>query len=151
MTTDSADPADSALDSFVASRSADAKGDAVWRLNCYREALYLASLGRDDALAAAATPLFRPAAEQLMRASGSIAANIAEGYGRPTAADRARFISYALGSARETEVWYECVKTAIDPTVLADRITRISRVRRMLIRLLQRLQGGTTKPALQKW
>jgi four helix bundle protein len=145
------DAADPGLEAFVARRSADAKGDALWRLNCYREALYLASLSRDDALAAAATPPLRSAAEQLLRASGSIAANIAEGYGRTTAADRARFMSYALGSARETEVWYESVRNALDPKVLNDRVARISRVRRMLIRLLQRLQGAPTRTTLQSW
>jgi four helix bundle protein len=147
MTTDAADPG---LDAFMATRSAEARGDALWRLNCYREALYLASLSREDALSAAAPP-FRAAAEQLLRASGSIAANIAEGYGRTTTADRARFMSYALGSARETEVWYESVKSALDPKVLNDRVARISRVRRMLIRLLQRLQGAPTRSAIQKW
>lgn len=39
---------------------------------------------------------------QLKRASISVSANIAEGYGRRTKADFAHFLSVALGSANET-------------------------------------------------
>jgi four helix bundle protein len=40
---------------------------------------------------------------QLVRASDSIAANIAEAYGRHTSRERRRFLHIARGSARETE------------------------------------------------
>jgi four helix bundle protein len=40
---------------------------------------------------------------QLRRAAGSIAANIREGMGRKTAADRNQFYGYARGSAEETD------------------------------------------------
>lgn len=42
---------------------------------------------------------------QIIRASDSIAANIAEGYGRYTPADRRRFYHYARGSFEETKAW----------------------------------------------
>ncbi len=42
---------------------------------------------------------------QLIRASDSIAANIAEGYGRYTPADRKLFYRYARGSFEETKTW----------------------------------------------
>ena len=42
-------------------------------------------------------------ASQLRRAVGSIPANIAEGVGQPSAADCARFLSYAISSAFEVE------------------------------------------------
>jgi four helix bundle protein len=43
--------------------------------------------------------------DQLSRASGSVVANIAEGYGRSQHADFARFLDMASGSLRETEEW----------------------------------------------
>ena len=80
------------------------------------------------------------AAEQLLTSVGSIAANIAEGYGRPTVADRARFFSYALGSAREALAWSQALRSAQPHAAIDDRLVRLARVRRMLIGLLTRLR-----------
>ena len=41
--------------------------------------------------------------DQWLRASSSIVLNVAEGYGKPTSKDRARFYSIALGSLRECQ------------------------------------------------
>ena len=42
---------------------------------------------------------------QIIRSSDSIAANIAEGYGRYTPADRRKFYRYSRGSFEETKSW----------------------------------------------
>jgi four helix bundle protein len=42
---------------------------------------------------------------QIIRAADSIAANIAEGYGRYTPAGRRKFYLYARGSFEETKAW----------------------------------------------
>ena len=42
---------------------------------------------------------------QILRSADSIAANLAEGYGRYTPADRKLFYRYARGSFEETKVW----------------------------------------------
>jgi len=42
---------------------------------------------------------------QIIRAADSIAANLAEGYGRYSYADRRRFYHYARGSLEETKAW----------------------------------------------
>ena len=42
---------------------------------------------------------------QVIRAADSIAANIAEGYGRYTSPDRRKFYLYARGSFEETKAW----------------------------------------------
>lgn len=42
---------------------------------------------------------------QVVRSSDSIAANIAEGYGRYTPADRRTFYRYSRGSFEETKAW----------------------------------------------
>ena len=43
--------------------------------------------------------------DQIIPAASSVAANIAEGYGRSAHADFARFVGIATGSLRETETW----------------------------------------------
>jgi four helix bundle protein len=42
---------------------------------------------------------------QIIRSSDSIAANLAEGYGRFTPADRKTFYRYSRGSFEETKAW----------------------------------------------
>jgi len=42
---------------------------------------------------------------QIIRSSDSISANISEGYGRYTPADRKKFYLYARGSFEETKTW----------------------------------------------
>ena len=42
---------------------------------------------------------------QIIKASDSIASNLAEGYGRYTPADRKLFYRYARGSFEETKAW----------------------------------------------
>ena len=42
---------------------------------------------------------------QIIRSSDSIAANLAEGYGRYTPADRRLFYRYSRGSFEETKAW----------------------------------------------
>ena len=42
---------------------------------------------------------------QIIRSSDSIAANLAEGYGRYSPADRKKFYLYARGSFEETKAW----------------------------------------------
>jgi len=42
---------------------------------------------------------------QILRASDSICANLAEGYGRYTPADRRLFYRYSRGSFEETKAW----------------------------------------------
>ena len=43
--------------------------------------------------------------DQIRSSAGSVAAKIAEGYGRQRHSDFARFVEYATGSLRETETW----------------------------------------------
>jgi four helix bundle protein len=47
----------------------------------------------------------RTAGYQIIRSSNSIAANLAEGYGRYTPGDRKVFYRYARGSFEETKAW----------------------------------------------
>ena len=69
---------------------------------------------------------------QLLRASASVALNIAEGSGKRTPADQRRFYSIAFGSLRECQAIFELERIK-DPSLikLADRLGAI------LYRLIQ--------------
>ncbi|WP_145245500.1 four helix bundle protein [Aeoliella mucimassa] len=79
---------------------------------------------------------------QLRRAASSIGANLAEGCGRGTDADFARFVQVALGSASEVEYHLllardlQLLKAELHATLEAE----IQRVKRMLASLLKRLR-----------
>jgi four helix bundle protein len=116
--------------------------DPLWTLDCYREALFLVDKARDDVEWCAHAASLSAARGQLLTSVGSVAANIGEGYGRMTATDRAKYLSYALGSAREAIAWYRVLKRPNHDEETSDRIERLSRVRRMLIGLLKRPRDG---------
>ena len=85
---------------------------------------------------------------QTRRAASSITANIAEGAGRGSNADYSRFLSYALGSANETE---DHLLLARDLGYLPpdgwDAITAdLSRIRSMLTRLRHYLRAHPKPP-----
>ena len=77
-------------------------GDPVWHFFAYRKALFLYDLMWEDCERLMRDPRGRAVAEQLTRSTGSISANIEEGYGRGYGRDRNYFLRIATGSARET-------------------------------------------------
>ena len=79
---------------------------------------------------------------QIRRACASIPTNIAEGCGRETSADFARFLQIAMGSASETEYLILLTRdlkyiNANQYVALTDAIVR---VKKMLTSLLKRLR-----------
>jgi four helix bundle protein len=145
MTSNSEDPA---LFEWEARQPEAITGDPIWRLNCYRESLFLIDRVRDDMTWLAAPSERRDAKEQLRTAIASICANLAEGYSRASVADRTRFFTYALGSVREATAWYEVLRPPGDQPEINDRLERLGRVRRMLLGLLGRTRkaGGRKFP-----
>lgn len=85
---------------------------------------------------------------QLIRATASVPANIAEGFMRGTRKDYANFVSIARGSLAETETFLLLVQRlelASAPSVeLA--LDQASRVGQMLTKLRQRLQAPPKQP-----
>jgi len=87
--------------------------------------------------------------DQLYRATGSIGANISEGYSRSTGKDRARLYEYALGSARESRDWYFKGRFILGERVVEYRLTLLEEIIKLLITMVpdqratrSRLNGG---------
>jgi four helix bundle protein len=117
-------------------------GDPLWTVQAYRLAMYAIESHALDALR---VPGVAKAAtfDQLTRAIGSIAANLAEGYSRASALDRRRFYSYALGSAREAIAWYDTMTIELGP-IAQQRQGPLVQIRRLLLTTLRRTQPGGT-------
>jgi four helix bundle protein len=112
--------------------SDEIKGDSLWRLEVYRLGLFASDVAWQDALILNKMPLTRSLADQLYRAVCSISANIAEGYSRSTGKDRARFLEYALGSAREARDWYFKSRHTLKEEVVNHRINLLTQIIKML-------------------
>jgi four helix bundle protein len=83
----------------------------------------------------------KESAGQLYAAIISIAANIAEGYSRSSGKDRTRFFEYALGSTRESMVWYRASKPVLGEDPVVNRLDRLEEIRRLLLAIIPRERG----------
>ena len=108
------------------------KGDSLWKLEVYRLGLFIADIAWQDALRLERLPITRGLADQLYRAVCSISANIAEGYSRSTGKDRARFLEYSLGSAREARDWYYKSRHTLREEVINHRIGLLTQIIKIL-------------------
>jgi four helix bundle protein len=79
----------------------------------------------------------RSVAGQLYRSIGSIAANLAEGYSRSSGKDRVRLLEYALGSARESLVWYNLGRGYL-PNGIDAQEQRLIRICQLLLATIPR-------------
>jgi len=79
---------------------------------------------------------------QLRRSSSSIGANLAEGCGRGTDADFARFVQIAMGSASEVEYHLMLSRDLnfMDEPIHDELAEEAQRVKRMLTSLLKKLR-----------
>ena len=112
------------------------RGDPLLRVTAYRLALRAGEAAWPDVhllLRHRATALL---AGQLYRAVGSVAANIAEGYSRSSGRDRARLFEYALGSTRESIVWYRLGRPVIGTEVTEQRMIALAEIRRLLLAMI---------------
>ncbi len=124
---------DAAFIAWSGNVSPSLRDDPRWKLHSYRVAMFAMHRAQDDA-----TDLRRAGADlatitQLLRALGSVSANITEAFGRPTGADRSRFLSYALGSVREAITWYHALAPHIAAHTLDERLEVLSELRRLVL------------------
>lgn len=122
--------------------------DSLERMKSYELAIQLIKAGWNDAVGLSRNHVMRPVSSQLYRALGSIGSNIAEGYSRSSGPDRVRFFEYALGSARESIVWYEASRPLLGPLV-DERIALLVRVRSLLLATIPRDRALKLRPELK--
>jgi four helix bundle protein len=84
---------------------------------------------------------------QLQRAALSIPANIAEGSGKLSDSEFARYLEIALGSASEAQYHLVVAREIgeLDVTVFNDLSDRITEVRRMLFGLIKRIRADVAR------
>ena len=124
-------------DEWEATIPAAMKQDVIWKVQAYRLALYLGTCAGEDARAMEGSPHLDQTVPQLVRAAGSVAANIAEGYPRQSGRDRIRYYEYALGSAAEVKVWYLNARHALPAGALEDRFALLRSITRLLLTMIR--------------
>lgn len=109
--------------------------DALWNLKVYRAALFLSDLCWIDVQKIIEKRFFS-LADQLYRSTGSVSANIAEGYSRNSYKEKARFYEIALGSARESKDWYFKSRHILGRETALHRIKLITSIIKLLLRMI---------------
>lgn len=116
--------------------------DALWARQDYRLALYAADLGWQDVRRLSGVRATAGVADQLGRSLGSIGANIADGHGRTSSADRVRYYEHALASARETRDWYLEARHVLGVPTVRHRLRVLASVIRLLSHAIPRERDG---------
>jgi four helix bundle protein len=111
--------------------------DPLWRMEIVRWSTWAGVLAIADAASVRRVPACYRIADQLARAAGSVSANLWEGLWRPSALDRARYVTIALGSLRETQAWYLMTREAFPAEQFEDRMQLLLSIRRMLRAILR--------------
>jgi len=76
--------------------------------------------------------------EQLTRSTGSISANIEEGYGRGFGKDRDHFLRISAGPARESKGWQFRARRLLAPELLKQRLALLDDIIALLVTELNR-------------
>ncbi|MFO7678775.1 MAG: four helix bundle protein [Chloroflexota bacterium] len=109
------------------------QSDPLWSFVTYRKALFLSDLAWFDSEKFLNDSRGNGLAWQLVNSSGSVPANIEEGYGRGYGKDYARFLRIALGLAREAKGWYFRGRHMLDKTVVEHRMDLIDEIIKNLV------------------
>jgi len=119
--------------------------DSLWKMQAYRYALFLGDVCWQDVSKLVKDQRTFALSDQLYRATGSISANLAEGYSRGTGNDRARFYEYALGSARESRDWYFKSRFVLGVDVIEHRLNYLTEIIRLLLIMIPQQRGRILK------
>lgn len=113
----------------------DIKNDVLWKIDAYRHSLYLEDLCWYDAKLLIHKKYFS-IADQLLRSTVSVSANISEGYSRISNKEKARFYEIALGSAREARDWYIKSRHVLSAEISSKSIRLITKIIKLLLNMI---------------
>ena len=119
--------------------------DSLWRTEVYRQALFLGDLAWYDSRKLVREKGMISLADQLYRATGSVSANISEGYSRASGKEQARFYEYSLGSARESRDWYFKSRHILGEIVTNHRMNFLAEIIRQLLIMVPKYRGQFIK------
>ena len=110
----------------------------VWKFYAYPKSLFLYDLVWADCDYWQKDRKGKAIIGQIIRSAGSISANIEEGFGRGFGRDYARFLKFALGSARETQGWYWRGRKLLPQQVYSHRIALLGEIIALLVTEIER-------------
>ena len=111
--------------------------EVIWRVQAFRIGTFLAECAVTDAGSLRMFGELVTSADQMVRAAGSIPANVAEGYSRRSRHDRIRYYEYALGSANECKAWYMAARARLGSSTAEHRLGYLGRVTQLLLVMIR--------------
>jgi len=115
--------------------------DALWHMEVYRIALFIGEIAWSDVCKLSQDRRMLELSDQLYRSTGSISANISEGYSKASKKDQARYYEYSLGSAREARDWYYKSRHVLGNEVAIHRMRLLVSVIRTLLKLVPQFRA----------
>jgi four helix bundle protein len=119
------------------------RDDTIWKAPAYRYAVWIGDLAAKDMEPLLRDPDLRETARQLVRAAESISTNFAEGYGKTTGPDRAKFYDISSGSTRVCRDWYYKLRNHLAAGALEQRLDLLARIMRILNAIIPRERADT--------